>query len=176
MLTSNSALNTSHIAGQRANTAPFSTEFKARCTGSCQTATATMRPMLRPAKAACQVARAHEAPRVVLAAPVAPEETRQRFAGIVDELVVLATPSDFTAVGQFYADFAQVPDDAVLDLLDPARRNTGASSVLSLRGPRRTRCRWPGPSSCSFAAESSGSAGEKPEMARGGARRSCDTE
>jgi putative phosphoribosyl transferase len=74
------------------------------------------------AKAACEVARAHGARRVVLAAPVAPEETGRRFAGIADEVVTLATPAGFMAVGQFYVDFSQVPDETVLDLLEESRR------------------------------------------------------
>lgn len=78
------------------------------------------------AKAACQVARAHGARRVVLAAPVAPEEARRRFARIADELITLATPAGFMAVGQFYEDFAQVPDKTVLDLLEAARRTMAA--------------------------------------------------
>jgi putative phosphoribosyl transferase len=34
-----------------------------------------------------------------------------------DDLVCLTTPSDFYAIGQFYADFTQVTDDQVVDLL-----------------------------------------------------------
>jgi len=75
------------------------------------------------ARAACQVARAHGAARVVLAAPVAPQDTPRRFSGIVDDLVTLARPAGFRAVGQYYADFTQVSDDTVLDLLERARRS-----------------------------------------------------
>jgi putative phosphoribosyl transferase len=80
------------------------------------------------AKAACQVARAHGAARVVLAAPVAPQDTPRRFAGVVDELVTLSQPSGFMAVGQFYADFTQVSDETVLDLLARARRSLPAGA------------------------------------------------
>ena len=81
------------------------------------------------ARAACEVARAHGAHRVVLAAPVAPEETERRFAGVVDELVTLATPAGFTAVGQFYDDFTQVNDDTVLELLERARPTIDAAGT-----------------------------------------------
>ena len=87
------------------------------------------------AKAACEVARAHGARRVVLAAPVAPEETERRFAGVVDELVTLATPAGFMAVGQFYDDFTQVDDDTVLDLLDRARRSSDPATDVPTDPP-----------------------------------------
>ena len=38
----------------------------------------------------------------------------------VDELVVLATPDPFWAVGNHYADFAQVSDRAVVEYLNLA--------------------------------------------------------
>ncbi|MGZ4693114.1 MAG: phosphoribosyltransferase family protein [Acidimicrobiales bacterium] len=69
------------------------------------------------ARAACRVARAHGARRVILAAPVAPPEASQRFAGDADELVVLATPEPFYAVGQFYENFGQTSDEEVIELL-----------------------------------------------------------
>ena len=88
------------------------------------------------AKAACLVARAHGAHRVVLATPVAPEDTARRFAGVVDELVALSTPAAFMAVGQFYDDFTQVSDDTVLDLLERARRSSPAAPQAT-DGPTR---------------------------------------
>ncbi len=80
------------------------------------------------ARAACEVARAHGAARVVLAAPVAPDDAARRFAGVADELVTLSTPAGFMAVGQFYVDFHQVSDDTVLDLLTRARRTVPAAA------------------------------------------------
>jgi putative phosphoribosyl transferase len=72
------------------------------------------------ARAACRVARAHGAERVVLAAPVGPPDVDVRFAGEVDEVVVAETPDWFHAVGQAYVDFAPTSDDEVVDLLDRA--------------------------------------------------------
>jgi putative phosphoribosyl transferase len=72
------------------------------------------------AKAACQVARAEGARRVVLAVPVAPTEWTQRLAGAADEFIALATPLDFSGVGQFYRDFSQTTDREVSACLDRA--------------------------------------------------------
>ncbi|MDD7942435.1 phosphoribosyltransferase [Actinomycetospora lutea] len=69
------------------------------------------------ARAACQVARAQGAARVVLAAPVCAPDTAVRLRREVDELVCLSLPDQFLGVGQFYADFAQVTDDEVAELL-----------------------------------------------------------
>ena len=84
------------------------------------------------ARAACQVARAHGAERVVLAVPVAPLDTEVRLRTDADEVVCLHTPPDFFAVGQFYRDFPQVPDDAVVALLrdGPPAAARAAGSVF----------------------------------------------
>ena len=57
---------------------------------------------------------------LVVAVPVAPPDTAEMLRAIVDELVCLATPPEFRAVGQFYADFDQTTDDDVVALLDHA--------------------------------------------------------
>jgi len=69
------------------------------------------------ARAACQVVRAQGADRVVLAAPVCSRDTAAALSGEVDELVCLETPARFLGVGWFYANFRQVTDDEVVDLL-----------------------------------------------------------
>ncbi len=56
-------------------------------------------------RAACQIARAHGAARVVLAVPVAPQGWEAGFTGEADDLVGVDTPAWFDAIGQFYADF-----------------------------------------------------------------------
>ncbi|KAA1249845.1 phosphoribosyltransferase [Mycobacterium simiae] len=73
------------------------------------------------AQAACQVARAHGASKVILAVPIGATDTAQRFAGYADEVVCLETPVPYFAVGQGYRDFAQTSDDEVVALLDRAR-------------------------------------------------------
>ncbi len=72
------------------------------------------------ARAACQVARALGAARVVLAVPVAPRGWRAQIADAADELVCVRTPGDFYAIGQFYADFSQTTDDEVIACLRDA--------------------------------------------------------
>jgi hypothetical protein len=42
-----------------------------------------------------------------------------------DELVCVATPRGFHAIGQFYANFPQVPDSEVIACLDRAAAGTG---------------------------------------------------
>lgn len=69
------------------------------------------------AAAAARWARAQGAAKVVLAAPVAPREALRRLASEADEVVVLETPEPFYAVGQWYEDFPQVPDERVIELL-----------------------------------------------------------
>ena len=68
-------------------------------------------------RAACQVARAQGASRVVVAVPVCSPDTAERLRKEVDELVCLESPAWFFGVGQVYADFRQVSDDEVVDLL-----------------------------------------------------------
>ena len=58
--------------------------------------------------------------RIVAALPVAPPDARGRLGDAVDEFVCVATPPNFMAVGQFYADFGQTSDDEVRALLDRA--------------------------------------------------------
>jgi putative phosphoribosyl transferase len=58
-----------------------------------------------------------KAGRIVLAIPVAPPDTVEVLRPLVEELVVLATPLMFWAVGAFYDDFRQVSDEEVADLL-----------------------------------------------------------
>jgi predicted phosphoribosyltransferase len=58
--------------------------------------------------------------RVVVAVPVASPEARDRIAAVADEVVCLAAPEWFSAVGQWYRDFGQTSDEEVTDLLAQA--------------------------------------------------------
>jgi putative phosphoribosyl transferase len=73
------------------------------------------------AKAACQVARAQGASRVVLAVPISGRDIFAEFSGCADEVICLHTPEFFFAVGQGYRNFTQTTDDEVIALLDRAR-------------------------------------------------------
>lgn len=66
------------------------------------------------ARAACQAAREHGAAGVVLAVPVAPRGWSARVGPYADQLVCVATPEPFYAIGQFYEDFSETSDDEVL--------------------------------------------------------------
>lgn len=78
------------------------------------------------ARAACQVARAQGAARIVLAVPVAPPGWEERIGADADELVCVATPGMFFAIGQFYDDFLQTTDEEVISCLQRAGLATRA--------------------------------------------------
>jgi putative phosphoribosyl transferase len=81
------------------------------------------------ARAACRAARDLGARRVVLAVPVAPPGWEARIGAAADELVTLATPERFFAIGQFYDDFAQVSDASVIACLERAACSTRSGST-----------------------------------------------
>jgi putative phosphoribosyl transferase len=60
--------------------------------------------------------------RIVVAVPVAPPSVCDWLASEVDEIVCVATPEPFSAVGQFYDDFSQISDQEVIRLLARNRR------------------------------------------------------
>ncbi len=72
------------------------------------------------ARAACEVARAHGAVRVVLAVPVLPRSVLAELYGVADEVVYVRSPEPFFAVGRWYKDFAQTTDAEVVSLLSRA--------------------------------------------------------
>ncbi len=72
-------------------------------------------------RAALRAVRKRGPARLVLAVPVAPPDAAAELRSEVDELVCLATPASFGAVGSFYDDFRQVSDDEVVELLARAR-------------------------------------------------------
>jgi putative phosphoribosyl transferase len=83
-------------------------------------------------RAACRVARAQGAIRVVVATPVAPYRVDASLRDDADEVIALFTPESFFSIGEFYGDFAQVTDDDVLRLLaashDPVASSDGATA------------------------------------------------
>lgn len=56
--------------------------------------------------------------RTIIAVPVIPEETLDILRNEADDLVYLATPAFFYAIGQFYGKFEQVGDSEVIRLLN----------------------------------------------------------
>lgn len=73
-------------------------------------------------RAALRAIRRSSPRRVVLAVPVAPPDTIEQLRSEADEVVCLATPEMFYAIGQFYRDFHQLEDAEVVKLLDAARQ------------------------------------------------------
>lgn len=73
------------------------------------------------ARAALEAMRRLGAGRMILAVPVAPADALEEFEGLADEVVCLARPEPFLAVGRAYEDFEQVDDETVASLLAQAR-------------------------------------------------------
>jgi putative phosphoribosyl transferase len=67
--------------------------------------------------AAVRAVRALHPARTVVAVPVGPASTCRDLRAEADEVVCATTPARFEAVGQVFADFHQVTDDEVRDLL-----------------------------------------------------------
>lgn len=71
-------------------------------------------------RVALKALRKDQAARIVLAVPVAPRDTLDLVGKDADEVICLATPDPFVAVGLHYEDFDQTTDDEVVDLLRAA--------------------------------------------------------
>ncbi len=67
--------------------------------------------------AALKAARAQGPGRLVCAVPVAAHDSLAQVARYADEVVCLATPRPFIAVGPYYLDFAGVTDEQVIEIL-----------------------------------------------------------
>lgn len=63
--------------------------------------------------AALRSIRLHDPQKIIVAVPVMPKSLGESFQIAADELVALMVPSDFSAVGTYYHDFAQVTDEEV---------------------------------------------------------------
>jgi putative phosphoribosyl transferase len=73
-------------------------------------------------RAALKALRRRQPGRLVLAVPVAPRDTLRSLTAEVDQVVCLATPYPFHAVGEHYVRFDQTEDDEVIEALDAAGR------------------------------------------------------
>jgi erythromycin esterase-like protein len=73
--------------------------------------------------------------RIVAAAPVGAKETCDRLAQLADEVVCLAMPEPFSAVGLWFEEFPQTTDEEVQVLLARAGRTTFR---LDSRAPQKT--------------------------------------
>jgi putative phosphoribosyl transferase len=85
-------------------------------------------------RAAVVAVRQYHPARLVVAVPTAAPETCAELQAEADEVVCATTPEPFYAVGLWYADFTQVTDVEVRDLLAQAARlpHAAASHVMNL--------------------------------------------
>ncbi|MFA5952801.1 MAG: phosphoribosyltransferase family protein [Hyphomicrobium sp.] len=77
-------------------------------------------------RAAVKALRRKRPKELILAVPVAPSETLEALTPLVDDVVCLATPTPFYAIGLHYRDFHQVPDAEVIRILEQARTRAQA--------------------------------------------------
>lgn len=86
------------------------------------------------ARAAIEAIRRGGARRVILAVPVAPEESVAAMRDVADEVVVVDTPPWFFSIGEFYEDFAQTSDEEVVSLLERAAARSERIAAAPGRG------------------------------------------
>jgi putative phosphoribosyl transferase len=70
---------------------------------------------------ALRALRQQEPARLILAVPVGPPDAIRRMESEADQVVALAAPEPFWAVGAFFADWSQTSDSEVIDLLNKHR-------------------------------------------------------
>ena len=68
-------------------------------------------------RAALRATRMRKPKRLVLAVPVAPTESLSELRHDADDVVCLEDHEPFGAIGVYYADFSQVPDEEVIEIL-----------------------------------------------------------
>jgi putative phosphoribosyl transferase len=83
------------------------------------------------ARAACLVARARGARRVIVAVPVGAATAVASLRGDADEVTCLHAASAFGAVGAWYGDFSQVTDAQATALLGPGRTSAGPGDATA---------------------------------------------
>lgn len=71
--------------------------------------------------AALHATRAKHPARLICAVPVSPPETLEKIRPLCDALTCLFAPPNFSAVGQFYANFSPVTDGEVIEILRQQR-------------------------------------------------------
>lgn len=71
-------------------------------------------------RAAIAALRQQKPASIVVAVPVAPFDTVEKLNSEADEVICLATPEPFMAIGNWYVDFSQVSDEEVKRLLSKA--------------------------------------------------------
>ena len=80
-------------------------------------------------RAAARALQTQSPRKIVVAVPVAAQETCDEMQTEVDEVVCALTPEPFQAVGLWYQDFSQTSDQEVRELLARADRQHHASAI-----------------------------------------------
>ena len=80
------------------------------------------------AQAACKVARASGATKVILAVPVGAADSLRALQTDADEVICLYIPERLYSVGEWYEDFSATSDDEVVKLLRDASLNIATAS------------------------------------------------
>ena len=83
-------------------------------------------------RAAVLALRQMEPAKLIVAVPVAAPETCETLRREADQVVCLATPDPFLAVGAWYADFSQTSDEEVTALLEQARRRMERDDAITI--------------------------------------------
>lgn len=82
-------------------------------------------------RAAVAALHQQEPARIVVAVPVAAEDTCAEFKHQVDDIICASTPEPFLGVGRWYEDFAQMTDQEVREILERAWREQEAHTHVS---------------------------------------------
>jgi putative phosphoribosyl transferase len=80
-------------------------------------------------KAALASVKNRRASSVTVAVPVGPPSTIEELEKIADRVICLYTPEYFQAIGEFYSDFSQTPDEEVIMLLKESKEKTPRNSA-----------------------------------------------
>lgn len=75
-------------------------------------------------KAALGILKLRTPKKIIVATPVAPEETLKELSKMADEVICLLAPSPFYAVGDWYLNFTQISDQEVIRLLQSPHGRT----------------------------------------------------
>ncbi len=100
-------------------------DVQGRCVILCDDGIATGATAL----AALESLRKRQPARVILAVPVGPAPSIEALARACDEVVALATPEPFYAVGRFYLRFEQVTDEQVISALTPGGSDNSTTTL-----------------------------------------------
>ncbi len=82
-------------------------------------------------RAAVDGVKTHHPSAVIIGVPVSARDTFQKFRNVVDDIVAVAVPEEFSSVGQWYRNFTQTTDEEVAELLERARSAHASAGLAS---------------------------------------------